>query len=222
VQQVGAGPRSTFVSLERGFHYGTARFEGGEQQMPELSQGAWVLVAAVAFGAFALSAVAIAQRNRARSQRSMVRPTQGKNTVPKIRDFRDWLLEQTPPYVLVSGAKASARYYIGYLDGVASVIAHGDGADPETMVIKSIAAMEAMRLLGDPGLRERQLEEGLELLAQAMLTTPGQKGRADGIADAEHALQQPVLHDTAHFGRYAAHFEFTFAPAVAAAPVPAT
>lgn len=180
--------------------------------MPELSQGAWIVVAAVLVGLVALPAVAITRRRKARNARTMVRPTQGKNTVPKIRDFREWLLEQTPPYILVSGAKASARYYIGYLDGVASVIARNDGADPETITIKTIAAMEAMRLLGDPGQRDSQLQEGLELLAQAMLTTPGQAGRADGMADAEAAVQHANLHDTSFYGRFASHFEFSFAP----------
>ncbi|GIL40904.1 hypothetical protein [Roseiterribacter gracilis] len=184
--------------------------------MPELSQGAWIVVGAVLFGLIALPVLALSRRRKARNTRVMVRPTQGKNTVPKIRDFRDWLLEQTPPYILVSGAKASARYYVGYLDGVASIIARNDGADPDTMVIKTIAAMEAMKLLGDPGQRDSQLQEGLELLAQALLTSPGQKGRADGMADAEVAVKAAQLHDTAHFERFAAHFEFKFPTAAAA------
>jgi hypothetical protein len=179
-------------------------------EMPELSQGAWIVIGAVVFGLIALPVLALSRRNKARNTRVMVRPTQGKNTVPKIRDFRDWLLEQTPPYILVSGAKASARYYIGYLDGVASVIAKNDGADPDTMVIKTIAAMEAMRLLGDPAQRDSQLQEGMELLGQVLLTTPGQKGRSDGMADAEPAVKAAVLHDTTHFERFATHFEFKF------------
>jgi hypothetical protein len=187
--------------------------------MPELSQGAWIVVGAVLFGVVALPVLALSRRRRARNTRVMVRPTQGKNTVPKIRDFRDWLLEQTPPYILVSGAKASARYYIGYLDGVAAVIAKKDGADPETMVVKGVAALEAMRLLGDPGQRDSQLEEGLNLLAQALLTSPGQKGRADGMADAEMAAKTANLHDVAYFERYAAHFEFKFANAATPTPM---
>lgn len=148
------------------------------------------------------------KRRRPKLRSNAAPATSFTQTTAKIRGVRDWLLENTPPGVLVSGANAAARYFLGYLDATASVIAKADGYDPDSIGIRQVAAMEAHRMLGDPSMRDALLEEGMQVLAHALESSQGQEGRSDGFADAAEAAgsTDPAV----RHARYAKHYDFSF------------